>query len=40
MCCKCSSGVYLLSRPSNGLTGSEIEVEEMMYVGFEMVVDG
>ena len=40
MCCKYSPAVYLWSRLSNGLIGSEMEVKELIYVGFKLVVDG
>ena len=37
ICCKHSSGVWLWSKPSKGLIGSDTEVEEIIYVGCRMV---
>ena len=38
ICCKYSAGVQLRSNPSKGLMGSDIEVEELIYVGCEIVL--
>ena len=36
--CKYSSGVLLWSSPSKGLMGSDMEVEELIYVGCDIVL--